>query len=1003
MRIVPSVKIWMVWNLGLLFWFSCLSDAFSAANEDQIASADDASSASGASLEAKAGVILESELIFTQHISVLFRERCVGCHGVEGREIEGGLDLRSLQGALQGGDSGEPSLHPGNAIESPLYLAAVRTDGNWSSMPPKEAEKLDEPQLRSLKRWIDTGAAWPSAERQRDLRVKYANEWDSNNLVTVATSGGLSAEWTERKYAIEDLWAYQKLANPLNDARKVEGTDPSQSGTEPSPIPGDSVDRLLTELRPVNLEIAPRADRRTLVRRAYYDLTGLPPTPKQVADFCLDPRADSDAFLSLVDQLLESPHYGERMAQHWLDVVRYADSSGFANDFERGNAWRYRDYVVRSFNDDKPFDQFIVEQIAGDELAALRPDMVSESEGRVAAGFLRMGPWELTGMEVAKVARQRFLDDVTNSVGEVFLGHSLQCARCHDHKFDPIPTRDYYSIQAVFANTQLAEPSAVFQDRENLEGFSEQGYLNQAAVAHQKVLDRLDGVLLDNAAEWYQQEHPELKDAYDHWKVVVADLQAKGESGGIFNTVRGVMQRDGFSEQQYPPRHLGFTPQQFGAERVARKGLQRLTWEFERYQPYSLSVYNGLTPKRSGVYQPTRVPDDRLTKGISEATAILTGGDPFAEGERVEPGVLSVIQGDAQLQIPDTIEGKRLAFAHWVASDDNPLTARVIVNRLWLWHFGRALAGNPNNFGAKGKKPTHPRLLDWLALSLIDQQWSIKSIHREIMLSDAYCMSTKHPNQSRLDEEDPENRFYTVFEPRRLSAEELRDSMLAVSGELNREIGGIPCRPEINPEVALQPRQVMGAFASAWVPNAEPTRRHRRSLYILKLRGLVNPMLEVFNSPSPDFSCEQRDASTVTPQVFTLFNSNSTYRRSLFFANNVLSHAADDEMAIVRCFELAYSRRPTGDEIASILSHWRKLERQYQGAGLETILAAPPTEVTREAVEENTGETFRFVEYLYSNNDYIPDLNPSDVDHHTQSLADICLVLFNTNEFVYVY
>ncbi|MCU0881011.1 MAG: DUF1553 domain-containing protein, partial [Pirellulaceae bacterium] len=243
--------------------------------------------------------------------------------------------------------------------------------------------------------------------------------------------------------------------------------------------------------------------------------------------------------------------------------------------------------------------------------------------------------------------------------------------------------------------------------------------------------------------------------------------------------------------------------------------------------------------------------------GELENTCILTGGDPFSPAEAVAPGVLSVI-GDLGLPpIPDTVEGRRRAFADWVASPANPLTPRVIANRVWLWHFGEALAGNPNNFGSTGKRPTHPELLDWLAATLVAEGWSLKSLHRVIMTSAAYARSTEHPTREELSKLDPQGTSYAAFRPRRLTAEELRDAMLAATGELNPALGGIPCRPEINREVALQPRQVMGTFAAAWVPNPQPSQRHRRSLYVLKLRGLADPLLEVFNAPGPDFSCER--------------------------------------------------------------------------------------------------------------------------------------------------
>jgi len=921
----------------------------------------------------QATAAMESETLFVRRIGPLLREKCLGCHGKDPEQMEGSLDVRSLSGLLSGGDSGEPALTPAAPEASSLYLAATRNSDIWSPMPPKEAEQLSEKQLGWLRDWIRTGSAWPDEERAAELAAEYADAWSAEDGIPMATSGGLDEHWTNRKYDPAGLWAYQPVKRIL-----VEGNR-------------NPIDILIEKSLPEGLQVAPRADRRTLIRRATFDLAGLPPTPLEVQDFLADSSSDRVAFARVIDRLLDSPHYGERMAQHWLDVVRYADSSGFANDFERGNAWRYRDYVVRAFNTDKPFDQFIREQIAGDEIDPDNPEKI------IATGFLRMGPWELTSMEVAKVARQRFLDDVTNSVGETFLAHSLQCARCHDHKFDPVPTRDYYAIQAVFATTQLAERKAAFLPAENRSGFEERAYLDKVAQSHRQTLAAMDRVLLQNSEVWFAEQGIDPLP----WNDAIAAMRAKGKSSGLFSAARSGMRRAGVPEDQFPPRHVGFTPEQFGQERVAKKGLQRLRWELERYQPYALAVYNGRTKLPSNVTSPTRVPQDRLKKGELEQTAILTGGDPFSPSEPVTPGTLSVIDNQVSANIPNEIEGRRTAFANWVASPDNPLTTRTIVNRLWLWHFGTPLAGNPNNFGSTGKRPTHPELLDWLASTIVDDGWSVKAMHRRIMTSDAYCRSSQHPHPERLSELDPEGHSYAAFQPRRFTAEELRDSMLAITGELNPAIGGIPCRPAINQEVALQPRQVMGTFAAAWTPNPQPDDRNRRSLYVLKLRGLIDPFLEVFNLPAPDFSCERRDASTVTPQVFSLFNSESTHTRALALADRALRETTSDKEAIQRCFELTLSRQPTLQELADCLSHWKASEAHLPEAAPERDL--PPLKVVREAVEENTGEKFTFVERLHSNADYIPDLQPADVDRHTRALSDICLVLLNSNEFVYVY
>lgn len=777
----------------------------------------------------------------------------------------------------------------------------------------------------------------------------------------------------------DPLWAYKPVVRPAVEA--ADGRSP--------------IDQLLERGMPDGLEPAGPADRAALLRRASFDLTGLPPSSDETAAFLRDPRPDAEAFAEVVERLLASPHYGERMAQHWLDVVRYADSSGLANDYHRGGAWRYRDYVVRAFNGDTPFDRFILEQIAGDELEPDTP------EGIIATGFLRMGPWELTGMEVAQVARQRFLDDVTNSVGETFLAHSLQCARCHDHMFDPVPTRDYYSVQAVFATTQLAERRAAFLETENTSGLVAGGGLSRRQglesrrAAYQQTLAELDAVLLDNALAWYAERG--LSDV--RWRDLVDEVSAK-QASGIFEAVRRRIGKEA-KEGAYPPKLVGFTTEQFGLERVARKGLQRLAFEEETFKPFALAVYDGPTPEVKSVTAPVRGPETLPEDAVPDQTHVLVGGDLSATGELVEPGVLSVLGDLLEEPIPQGMRGRRLALARWIADPRNPLTTRALVNRVWLWHFGRPIAGNPNNFGETGGRPTHPELLDYLADRLVESGWSIKSLHRAIMASAAYQRSTEHPAAEVLRELDPEGSRYAVFAPRRLSAEELRDAMLAVSGELNRELGGPPCYPEINREVALQPRQVMGTFAAAWTPDPRPEDRHRRTLYACRLRGLADPFAEVFNTPPADFSCERRSTSNVTPQVFALLNSRRVAQRALACADRAVRESDGDEEALRQCLQLAYGRNATDDEVLRLLVHW-----QHTEAGLPERAEAwePwPTTVEREAVEENTGDLFRFTEALPTADDFVPDLQPADVDRHTRALADICLAIFNSNEFVYVY
>jgi mono/diheme cytochrome c family protein len=935
-----------------------------------------------------------AEALYVRRIAPLVAEKCFACHGKDAEKIKAGYDMTAREGFFRGGESGEPAVVAGKPEKSPLYLSVLRDHADWEPMPPKEADKLSAEQIGWIKAWIAGGAPWPDAARVKEIAQANAEKWAAEDGVPMKTSGGLDAEWTNRRYKPEGMWAYRPVAKMEDRGQKSDGKF--------------SVDALIATTMPAGLAPAPAADARTFIRRATFDLTGLPPTPDEVEEFARDSirhpqpggAPSQSAVANLIDRLLASPHYGERMAQHWLDVTRYADSSGFANDYERGNAWRYRDYVVRAFNADKPYDQFIREQIAGDEIDPKNPEML------IATGFLRMGPWELTGMEVAKIARQRFLDDVTNSVGETFLAHSLQCARCHDHKFDPVPTRDYYSIQAVFATTQLAERPAPFLKVENTAGSEEKMYLEARFAEHMEMLRMLDGKMLANAEAW----HAEKKLDRTAWDAAVQSARAfvagggKAKRGrsftGVFEVARNSVQKQGLQEEAYPPKLVGFAPGDYGNERVASKGLERLKWELERYEPFAFAVYNGRTPQRTSVDQPLRVPQDRMTAGELEETCILTGGDPFASGAKVKPGVLSALDLPAP-EIPDAVEGRRRAFAEWVADPRNPLTTRAIVNRIWLWHFGQPLAGNPNNFGSTGKKPTHPELLDWLAAAFVEKGWSFKAMHRLVMTSEAYRRSATHPDRKLLAEKDPTGTSSAVFQPRRLSAEELRDAMLAATGELNRTLGGIPNRPEINLEAALQPRQVMGTFAAAWVPNPLPAQRHRRSLYALKLRGLADPMQEVFNAPAPDFSCERREASTVTPQVFSLFNGQSSHARALALANRSVKETKSDAEAVIRCHQLALSRAPSADELQTSLTHWREI-----GSLLgDSAPPAPglPLEVRREAVEENTGEKFAFQEKLHASADFVPDLQPADVPPRTRALADVCLALLNSNEFAYLY
>ncbi|MCI0462499.1 MAG: PSD1 and planctomycete cytochrome C domain-containing protein [Gemmataceae bacterium] len=840
--------------------------------------------------------------LFLGQVQPILKKHCLGCHGDEPK-LRGGLDLRSRAALLKGGESG-PAVIPGDAARSLLYQAVLRR--GELKMPPKDENRLAPSEIDILKTWIDAGAPWP------DPRA-------------VAKGG----PW---KVDPRDAWAFQ----PVKDSPVP--ADEARSRWVRTPL--DAF--ILQRQRAKGLSPAPPADRLTLIRRATFDLTGLPPTPQEIDAFRSDRAAD--AYERLIERLLAAPRYGERWGRHWLDVVRYADTAGYSNDYERPNAWRYRDYVIRAFNTDKPFDRFVLEQLAGDELV---PD---DPECQVAVGYLRMGPWEHTGMSVAAVTRQMFLDDVTNAVGTTFLALPLSCCRCHDHKFDPLPARDYYRVQAVFAPAQFAEQPVPFLACENTTSFSE------SAEQVQERIERTEARLKAIGLKPAKGEQEELRRAY-------------------------------------------------------RKRLEYYKLEAKRYQPLAFSVVSRGTPD----------------------VHILAGGSLGSPGAKVTAGVLSAVHRaddstapTAWNSIPQHEKGRRLAFARWVASAQNPLTARVLVNRVWQGHFGKGLVETSNNFGKMGKRPTHPELLDWLAREFVAPSpqpsppggegdkgkpsppggegrvrgWSIKALHRLIMTSAVYRQSGQHPDLKRVRQADPLNELLAYFPPRRLTAEELRDSVLSVAGELSQTAGGPPVRPEINRDMALQPRQIMGALAPMYEPSPTREQRNRRTVYTAHIRTLANPLLEVFNAPNPDTACERRDESTVTPQVFALFNSRFTHDMALAMARRLEGLERDPAGRVERAFRLAYGRPPSERERSLCLAHFEKMlahHRSHPPAKEEL-----PRRIVRERIAEFTGERVQIVED-WDPAGYEPHLRAWEVSAETRALAEVCLVLLNSNEFVYVY
>lgn len=922
----------------------------------------------------------DGEKLFTLKIQPLISEKCNGCHGDDREKIKGDFDMLTREAMLKGGEYfGKDVLKPGDSAGSAILETVKWLDPDWE-MPPKENDRLTEEQIELVAKWIDLGAPWADEAKQLEIRQKEARKAVTEDGVIIPTSGGLGDEWTYRRYQPEDIWAFMPMVKP-----------------EVPEAAANPIDAFLqTKLSEAGFEPAPEADPLTLIRRATYDLTGLPPTPAEVRAFQSAWKVDPDnAWEGLVHGLLASPHYGERWAQHWFDVARYADTGGMSNDYERSNAWRYRDYVIRAFNEDKPYNQFVIEQLAGDELAdrsveerlgpgKIHPTRMSgdytakETEQLIATGFLRMGPYD-DAMVKKPEARQIYLDDVVNSVGQTFLATTMRCFKCHDHKFDPLPTRDYYRMTAAFATTQMAERPAPFLTEESLDGVDEgrafvQGMLDFATEEKDKLVTKRE-----NAAKaWYLENDREYLP---------------------------LDERKNLPDEEKPPRHVGLDIVEQGQLKVREQDVWIWTRRLERYEPMIQSVYNGLTGKgnaRSLRIAPKKNPSEELK------SFILTGGALEAPGEEVTPGVLSALgvpstpaAKEDLYALPTSVEGRRLHLARWIADPENPLTARAFVNRVWQQHFGQAIAGNPNNFGVKGKKPTHPELLDWLAMDFVENGWTLKRLHKLIMTSDAYRQAGHHPQREELAVKDSDNALLAYFPTRRLTAEELRDTTLALTGELENARGGLPIMPEINMEVALQPRMIQFSLAPAYQPDATPERRNRRTIYAYKVRGMADPFLEIFNRPNPNDSCEVRDSAAVSPQAFTMMNSDQITDRSIAFAHQLMEEASDSNEQIRRAFLKTFGRTPDPVELNRLSAHLTDMTEYHEGINPER--PEYPKEITRTLVEEFSGEPFDYTEILPAFENYASDLKASDVDAKTRALADVCLLLFNSNEFVYLY
>jgi hypothetical protein len=601
-------------------------------------------------------------------------------------------------------------------------------------------------------------------------------------------------------------WSFQPRQAPHPPAF----SEPSDRGWLQNEIDAFVLERLKT----ADLQPAPEASRPALIRRLYFNLVGLPPTPTEVEAFVNDPSPQ--AYETIVDRLLASPHYGERWGQHWLDAVRYAETEGFEYDNYLVGAWRYRDWVIESLNADKPYDEFVREQVAGDELAS------ADRSLQVAAGFHRLGPVRRNaGNQEVAGSRNEVLTEMTNTIGSVFLGLTVGCARCHDHMFDPVRQKDYYRLEAFLAATHEKDLSLASESER---------------------------------AAW-QQRTDELK----------AEM-------------KGVQQE------------LGKSPADTRAE------LQARLKELERKLPPPLDALCTVT-------------NDAERRTVIH---VLQRGNWDKPGEAVGPRVPGVLLPEGAPELPTNIPNPRTRLAEWLIEPNNPLTARVISNRLWHGHFGRGLVATPNDFGVNGDAPSHPELLDWLANRLIAGGWRLKSLHRLIVTSATYRQAVQSPSRAEGVARDPENRLLWHFPRRRLEAEEIRDAMLAVSGKLNLKAGGpsvvIPVERDLV-ELLYKPSQ--------WEVTADRGEHDRRSIYLLAKRNLRLPFMEVFDQPDLQISCARRESSTHAPQALELLNGRLSNDLAEAFAERLAREAPGDARRQAHlAYRLATGRAPNDREAA---------------------------------------------------------------------------------------
>lgn len=852
---------------------------------------------------------------FEKDVRPLLVKHCYECHSAG--DVDGGLNLDSKAGVASGGDSGAAVV--AGAPDQSLLIEAVRYQNQDLQMPPKG--RMSASEIAILEKWVRLGVP--------DSRTE-------SRPGTVRPTGMTIEDG-------RDFWSFKPVANP--DIPSIKDTDWVQT-------PIDAF--VLSKLEEHKTGPAEKADKRTLIRRVTFDLIGLPPTPEEIAAFLAD--ESSDAFEKVVERLLESPQYGVRWARHWLDVARYADSNGLDENLAFGNAWRYRDYVVDSFNDDKPFDQFLIEQLAGDLVSG------STRETKTATGFLVLGAKVLAEPDKEKLFMDT-IDEQLDTIGKAFLGMTIGCVRCHDHKFDPIKQTDYYALAAILKSTrtfgdtrtgvikhwheysmatedELAELKKINAElakkKSAASSFKSKATVKLRGEARAKAADYLaaaakfspDTSLTEvSAIAEPLGLHPRIL----HHCRLHLQYHADDSVFALWHSLKNSEDADeGDVAKQIGTHYRSlFGKAESALVEARKKDAKTKTLDDEILEPvraalYDLSGFLAVPPKPEFAFDEetlaeyyrlmeearlaeSNAPDEPSIMGVADGSVLTSlpihiRGSHRNFGEPVGREFPEVMRTSSVRPVLPRNQSGRLELARWLASTQHPLTARVYVNRIWRWHFGAGIVKSTENFGRLGDRPSHPELLDWLARRFMECGWSTKELHRLILSSSVYQMASSH-SDAAIAEADPENRMLWKFGLRRLEAEQIRDSILAVSGRLDKELGG--------KTVPLRNRQFVFNHTSVDHTKYDSL---RRSLYLPVIRNNVYSLFSQFDFPDPTMPTGSRNATVVAPQALLMMNAGLVMESADHLAKMLLTEGLDNAGRVNFAYERALGRLPSEGE-----------------------------------------------------------------------------------------